>query len=688
LLVLSAILLGAIWPAIVQRFQVHPSEIDREAPYLARNIQATRTAYGIAGTKVIDYDAKQTLQPQQLKKDAQSIPGIRLLDPALVRPAFEQLQQVRGFYTMARVLDVDRYPVHGRLRDVVIAVREINLAGLPPAQRNWTNEHTVYTHGYGVVAAFGNQRNAQDQPVTNNDGKPVWAEQDLPPRGVLPPYQPRIYFGENSPAYSIVGEPPGHPGVELDLPATQGANPKTNVYQGTSGVPIGGTFNKLMYALHFSDANIFLSSRVNSASQILYNRDPISRVQKVAPWLVVDRDPYPAVVDGRIKWIMDCYTTTDSYPNSESRSLSEMTSDSLLPRSRYATLPHDDINYMRNSVKAVVDAYSGKVTLYAWDRDPILRAWSAAFPHTVTARSKIPPDLLAHMRYPEDLFKVQRNILATYHVQNPRTFYGASDKWRVPQDPEHPTQNQPPYRLSVRTPGEPKPVFSLTSVYTPNKRQNLAAFISVDSDPSLPDYGTIRILRLPSTNQTPGPSQIANNFHSDPAISRVLLAFSRTGSRAKFGNLLTLPVGDGLLYVQPLYTERQSGQGNYPVLRYVVASFGQDVGIGTTLTEALDNVLGIAPTPTNPTQPTQPPTTGNGGGTQPPPSGTVSQGVRNLLKRADIQFAKAKRALKAGDLTGYAQAEGKAQSLVRQALKLATQQATKSGTKSSTKSSG
>ncbi|MGH3509334.1 MAG: UPF0182 family protein, partial [Nocardioidaceae bacterium] len=422
LLVLSAILLGAIWPAIVQQFQVGPSEQDKEGPYISKNIQATRAAYDIANTKVTDYDAKQTLDPSQLKRDAQSIPGIRLLDPQLVRAAFEQLQQVRGYYSVAPVLDVDRYPIDGRSRDLVIAVRELDLNGLSPAQRNWTNEHTVYTHGYGVIAAYGNQRNAQDRAVVNNDGKPVWAEQDLPPRGQItdefPPngYQARIYYGENSPNYSIVGRLPGHPKVELDLPSNQGATPRSNTYHGSSGVGVGSLFRQMLYAIKFSDANIVLSSRVNADSRILYDRDPRDRVQKIAPWLTTDSDVYPAVVDGRVKWIVDCYTTTDEYPNSERGSLSDMTSDSLNPRTTYATLPTDNINYMRNSVKAVVDAYSGQVSLYAWDTDPLLKAWSAAFPGVVQPRSSIPPDLLAHMRYPEDLFKVQRTILATYHV--------------------------------------------------------------------------------------------------------------------------------------------------------------------------------------------------------------------------------------------------------------------------------
>lgn len=670
LLVLSSILLGVIWPGIVQQFQVKPSEPDKEATYIANNIKATRDAYGIANTKVTEYDAKSSLSNTELDADARSIPGVRLLDPAVVSDTFEQLQQVRGFYSVPRVLDVDRYKIDDEDRDVVIAARELNLDGLPVAQRNWANEHTVYTHGYGMVAAYGNQRNREDQPVTDNDGRPVWTERDLPPRGQLTDmfpkgYEARIYFGESSPEYSIVGKAPGGRDVELDLPEGSGGNPQNNTYDG-AGVPVGGLFNKLLYAVKFSEPNIVLSGRVNENSKILYDRAPRERVQKVAPWLTVDGDAFPAVVDGRVKWILDGYTTTDHYPNSEKDSLRSMTSDALSPNTTYATLPTDEINYMRNSVKAVVDAYDGSVDLYEWTqpgqkKDPILSAWEGAFPDAVKAQNTIPQDLLDHMRYPEDLFKVQRNMLAAYHVTDPKTFYGISELWKVPEDPEDKNRKQPPYRLSVKTPsGGADPVFSLTSVFVPNNRQNLASFISVDADANQPDYGTIRILQLPSNTQVPGPSQIANQFGADSDIQAKLLAFTRTNSRAVYGNLLTLPVGDGLLYVQPLYTLRNAGEGTYPVLRYVLASFGEDVGIGTTLSAALNDVLGTTALPDTGTA------AGNGNGNG--QTTAVPGNVRSLLRQAEAQFTAAQAALQKGDLQGYAAAQTRARQLVTRAL--------------------
>jgi uncharacterized membrane protein (UPF0182 family) len=669
LLVLSSILLGVIWPGIVQQFQVKPSEPDKERPFIANNIKATRDAFGIADTEVTAYDAQSSLSNSQLQADADSIPGVRLLDPAVVSDTFEQLQQVRGFYSVPRVLDVDRYEINGEARDVVIAARELNIDGLPEGQRNWANEHTVYTHGYGMVAAYGNQRDKGDNPVTDNEGRPVWAERDLPPEGQLTDmfpkgYQARIYFGENSPNYSIVGKAPNGRSVELDLPEGSGGSPQTNSYDGAAGVPVGGLFNKLLYAVKFSEPNIVLSSRVNSNSKILYDRAPRERVQKVAPWLTVDGDAFPAVVDGKVKWILDGYTTTDHYPNSEKDSLRTMTSDALSPNTTYATLPTDEINYMRNSVKAVVDAYDGSVDLYEWTpsgqkKDPILSAWEGAFPGAVQGQDKIPADLLEHMRYPEDLFKVQRNMLAAYHVTDPKTFYDGSERWKVPEDPEDKNRKQPPYRLSVRTPsGGKDPVFSLTSVFVPNNRQNLASFISVDADANQSDYGSIRILQLPSNTQVPGPSQIANQFGADSDIQAKLLAFTRTNSKAVYGNLLTLPVGDGLLYVQPLYTLRNSGEGTYPVLRFVLASFGDDVGIGTTLSAALSDVLGT----------TAPPETGGSSGPTGNAGPALPSNVRTLLQQAEAQFTAAQTALQKGDLQAYAAAQARARVLVQRAL--------------------
>ena len=654
LLLLTSILIGGIWPFVMQSFQVKPSEPDKEGPYIARNIEATRRAYDVADTKAESYTAKTSLTPSELTTSAESRVSTRLLDPTLIAPAFEQLQQVRGYYSVPTTLDVDRYKIgeDTQPQDIIIAARELNLAGLQESQRNWANDHTVYTHGYGIIAARGNKRGPQ--------GEPVWVEKDIPPTGELKLNQaPRIYFGENSPSYSIVGRPKSGKGstpIEVDIPrggqaaSDDKANATQNTYDGTGGVPIGNFFTRGLYAFKFAEPNIILSSRVNSASKIIYDRHPRDRVEKVAPWLTVDGDTYPAVVDGKVVWIVDAYTTSNSYPYSEHRSLRAATDDTLTQGRSQAALPTDQVNYMRNSVKAVVDAYDGSVKLYQWDtKDPVLKTWMKVFPGVVEPKSAIKQPLLEHLRYPVDMFKVQRDVLREYHVTDAQTFYEGGERWKVPEDPAG-TQSslQPPYYLSVSTPGEKAdqpPLFSLTTVYLPNSRQNLASFVSVNSEATAPDYGKLQILQLPSDTQVPGPSQIANQFSSDRGVTQALLQFRQSDAQVQNGNLLTLPVGNGLLYVQPVYIRRSAAEGTYPVLQFVAASFGQDVGFGQTLDEALRVALGLEEGSTE-FGTEAPPTSNNGqSGSQKTPS--------QYLADASDRYNEAQDALKKGDLATY-----------------------------------
>jgi len=646
-LVLSAVLLGALWPAALQQLRVRPSEPVKEASYITKNIQATRLAYGLEKTKVVNYEAKTTATPDQLSSDAEVLPGIRLIDPSVVGPTFEQLQQVRGFYSFPTDLDVDRYKIGNQVRDTVIAVREVQVDWLPAGQRNWNNDHTVYTHGYGVVAANGNQRAP--------DGTPVWSSKDLPPTGDLGDYEPRIYFGEQSPDYSIVGGPKGSAPVELDTPeGKNGGDPTLNTYQGKGGVPIGSFGNRLLYATKFRDANLLLSSRVNTDSKILYDRGPRERVEKAAPWLTPDGDPSPAIVDGQVVWIVDGYTTTANYPYSQKVALDDSTRDTTTGRGTIAQQPSEEINYIRNSVKAVVNAYDGSVNLYAWDEsDPLLKTWMKAFPDTVKPRSEISPALMSHLRYPEDMFKVQRDLLAKYHVEDATTWYQNSDLWRVPADPtvgpnsgsDAQTPDQPPFYLSLKMPGQDSPKFSLTSVYVPNaQRENLTGFLAVDSEASSPDYGQFRILRLPGNVQIPGPGQVANKFQTDEGIRQALLPINQpsSGARAQFGNLLTLPLGGGLIYVQPVYSVRTSGQGTYPVLRYVLVGFGDRVAFGTTLQEALQKVFNTnVETGEEEEKPGTP---------KPPPS---TQTIKQALTEAQSAYTAAQAALRSGNLAEY-----------------------------------
>ena len=650
LLALSSILIGGIWPAVMQSFQVKPSEPDKEAPYIARNIEATRDAYDVADAEVESYSAKTDLTPAELTQSAESRVSSRLLDPTLIAPAFEQLQQVRGYYSVPQTLDVDRYKIGDdeQPQDIIIAARELDLNGLQATERNWANDHTVYTHGYGIIAARGNQRGAQ--------GQPVWVEKDIPPTGELElKGPPRIYYGEQSPSYSIVGRPEGAKPIEVDIPrggsAADGddkANATQNTYEGKGGVPVGNFFNKALYAFKFGEPNIVLSNRVNENSKILYDREPRDRVNKVAPWLTVDGDPYPAVVDGKVVWIVDAYTTSNSYPYSEQRSLERATSDSLTASGSQAVLPRDEVNYMRNSVKAIVDASDGSVDLYQWDeKDPVLKTWMKTFPDAVKAKSEISDGLMEHLRYPVDLFKVQRDVLSRYHVTDAQTFYEDGERWKVPVDPASSSkQQQPPYYLSMSQPGAESPKFSLTSVYLPNSRENLASFVSVNSEATdKENFGKFQILQLPSDTQVPGPSQIANDFQTDTAVTQALLPFEQSkAAEIQRGNLLTLPVGNGLLYVQPIYIKRTSTEGAYPVLQFVIASFGDKVGFGQTLDDALKVAVGLEPGDTTPPEED---------GKTPPPEEGESKTTAQFLEDASEAYGKAQAAVKKGDLATY-----------------------------------
>jgi len=669
LVLVSSLVLSGAYPTMVQSFTVNPTEPDKERPYMQMNIAATREAYGISDVQIQDYSAVTTTAPGQLKSDAEALPGIRLIDPQLVQQTFEQLQQVRGYYTFPKVLDVDRYVIDGKQTDVVLGAREMDHTGLDPAVQNWNNLHTVYTHGYGIVAAYGNRR--------QTDGEPDWLARDIPTAGLLKADQPRIYFGEKTTDYAIVGRPEGQDPIEFDTP---GGGAQTgeqyNTYTGAGGVPVGSFVNRLLYATRFASVNMLLSDRVNSESKILYNRTPQERVKAVAPWLTTDSDIYPAIVDGRVVWIVDAYTTTMYYPNSQRVAVDDAISDNLTSVQGY--LPTTSINYIRNSVKAVVDAYDGTVSLYAWDdTDPILQTWMKVFPGTVKPKSEISADLRAHLRYPEDLFKIQRQILARYHMTDPASWYQQSDLWRIPAYPvkESSSGKEPTYYLSIKWPdaqaggepvkGDPGPLFSQTSVYTPNNRENLAAYMSVVAEATSDKYGQIRVLRMSDTQQIDGPGQAYNQMMANEQVSSTLLPYSSESSSANAlkGNLLTIPLGGGLLYVEPIYTRQVNTDAAFPILRFVVVRFGTSVAISTTLQGALDQVFsGNAGASTAETDVPDKP------GNQTGPPQTKEEKVQSALNEAETQFQAAQTALTNGDLAGYQTAMKAAQAAVEKAI--------------------
>ncbi|MDP2014109.1 MAG: UPF0182 family protein, partial [Actinomycetota bacterium] len=475
---------------------------------------------------------------------------------------------------------------------------------------------------------------------------------------------PRVYFGENSPSYSIVGAPEGKAPVELDYPDDASPTGQKNyTYKGTGGIAMGSFFNRLLFATKFQDSNIILSDLVNSESRILYDRDPLTRVSKVAPWLTLDQDPYPIVADGGIKWVVDGYTTSNNYPYSSRVSLSDATSDSLNTRTiGNGITPIDQINYMRNSVKAVVDAYDGTVTLYAWDAsDPVLQTWMKVFPDTVQPRAAMSADVLSHVRYPQDVFKVQRTILSRYHVTDPVTFYNGTDVWIVPFDPTiSPAQVfQPPYYLTLQMPGQLAPAFSLTTTFAPSRRQTLAGFMAVSSDP-LKDYGKIRVLQLPSNTTIPGPQQVQNTFESDPQVSSQLSLLRRGGSEVELGNLLSLPFNDGLLYVEPVYLRAASD--GFPLLQKVLVGYGQNVALEDTLVEALNKVFSISPDSGVDAIPSKGDITSEGS-TKPSPTpsatanGTAESQLSEALADAQRAYDSGLAALAKGDFTAYDEAQ-------------------------------
>ena len=650
LMVVSSLLIAGIYPSAVQQFQVKPSESSKEAPYIQRNIDATRTAYGLDGVVMQDYNATLTTTSGQLASDAATISNIRLMDPNVISSTFRQLQQIKPYYTFTESLDVDRYTVNGVTRDAVVAVRELSIDGNP--SRNWINDHLVYTHGFGFVAAFGNAVDA--------DGKPSFLVGDLPPTGGLGKFEPRIYFGENSPEYSIIGGVKTDNPVEFDYPDDTSASGQKNVtYSGSGGVPVGGLFNKLLFATKYQEQRILLSDLINKDSKILYNRSPRERVAKVAPWLTLDGDPYPSIVDGKIMWIIDGYTTSSQYPYSQSTTLADSTTDALTTNSSSITAQgNQKVNYIRNSVKATVDAYNGTVTLYEWDqKDPILKSWMKAFPGTVKAKSAISKGLMEHLRYPEDLFRVQRDVLSSYHVRTADAFYGGQDFWRVPRDPSTFGANagaQPPYYLTMELPGAKSPAFSLTTPFVPRgSRENLSAFAVVNSTPG-PEYGKMTVLQLPRSTNIAGPSQIASNFEAKPEVANALSLLRQGGSDVVLGNLLTLPVGGGLLYVQPVYVRATSNTAAYPLLQKVLVSFGDVIGFDNSLKGALDQVFG-----------------GNSGTSNSGTTTTTSDSSADLkaaLAAAKQALADGQSALAKGDFAAYGRAQDRLKAAIASAI--------------------
>jgi uncharacterized membrane protein (UPF0182 family) len=683
LLILSNVLVGVAWPAILDQFSVKPNANDKEAASIQRNMDATRQSFGLNNVKYEDYPGKTEASAGAVKADTGTVSNIRLLDPNILSDTFTQRVGRENFYGFPAKLDVDRYNVGGTTQDYIVAAKEIKTDGLTGNQTSWINKHLVYTHGNGFVAAPANTIDRAVKDSNSDGGYPIATTSDTTnPTGAgavggqpgIQVSQPRIYYGELTNDYAIVGGTPGKAPGEYDTDSQRGY-----IYKGTGGVSLDNWFNRLVFSAEYGERNILFSDAIGTNSKIMYNRDPRERVGKVAPWLTLDGDPYPAVVGGRIQWIVDGYTTLNNYPYAQQTQLGEATNDSLNGVTRQA---NSSINYIRNSVKATVDAFDGTVTLYsADDKDPVLKAWEKVFPGLVKPSSAISPELRSHFRYPEDLFKIQRELLARYHVSSPQEFYAQQAFWSVPQDPTEDgssttaaanVANQPGYYVLANAAGEGKPTFQLTSALTGLQRQYLASWMSVSSDPG--DYGTIRVLRLPpasGANQVDGPVQVQNRFQSDPRVAQDRTLLNNPNVIPIYGNLITLPVADGFLYVEPVYI-RQRNQLSYPQLARVLVSYGAKIGFASTLNEALDQVFGagtgaaattppLGDTSTPPTTPTTPtsPTT--------PPAG--SGGSNPALDKAVADIQAALSQLKAAQQSGNFTDQGAALSALDAATK-------------------
>jgi uncharacterized membrane protein (UPF0182 family) len=666
-----SIIIGGVIPTVFQRFRVAPQELQREEPYIQRNIDASRQAFGLDGVQLRSFADKPTLTAADVSANQSTVDNIRLWDPEVLQPAIRNLQAIAQYYSFSDV-DVDRYLVDNQLRQVMISVREVDPSQLPQAARTWQNLHLAYTHGYGVVATQVNTAASQGQPdfiVSDFDQE----------RAKIPVTQPRVYFGEPpeaGPDYVVVDTKQ----PEVDRPTPTG-DTRTTSYNGDGGIRLSSFGRRLAFALRFRDINLLLSGNLTSQSRLLFNRDIRDRVEKVAPFLQWDGDPYAVVVNGRILFVRDGYTVSDNYPYVQRIDLGEAAR-------RNGSTGHGvrgSGNYIRNSVKAVVDAYTGKVTLYAFDEsDPILKAWRKAFPDLFAARSAISSGLREHLRYPEDLFAIQTERYTLYHLTKADELYSRKDLWALPDDRSGEIRSQQsqsavaalapaasplkmrPYYLLTSLPGEQGSKFVLVMPFTPNNKQNLLGYVAASSDPD--DYGRLTLVGLDPSRTIDGPTQVNARILANPRVASELTLLNQQGSQVILGNLLIVPVKDSLLYVQPIFVRSTSGGGagpgsssTIPLLEKVAVVLNTDVGYAPTLSEAIGEVVsGQTPPQQQPPQqqpPQQQPT-------QPPAAANVQQ----LLQQANREYNLANQALQKGDLAGYQQHVNAMAKLLQQAL--------------------
>jgi hypothetical protein len=637
---LVALVAGMGYPAFVQRFVVEPAESAKEAPFIDRNIKATRAAMGLDNVEVRPFAYDEELTPDALVANAETIRNVRLWDPQVLRRTYQRLQEVRTFYRFTDV-DIDRYVVGDQLTQIVLSARELNSDSLP--SDTWENRRLAFTHGYGAVLSPANAVTA--------DGQPDFLVKNIPPQGEPQIAQSRLYHGELIAGYAIVGA--GRD--EIDFLRDDGTA-VANRYDGRGGVPIRSLLRRVAFALRFADINPVISQFMTSESRILYIRDIRERARTIAPFLHYDTDPYPVVLDGRVTWLMDAYTTTDRYPYAQRANRNRLDAASGL---------NHDLNYVRNSVKVAVDAYHGDVTFFVVDpADPLLAAYVKAFPGLLKSTDEIPDDLRAHFRYPEDLFRVQTNMWGRYHIGDPLEFYSQSDRWNIAQHPGADVPNQggapparepdapgegrmDPYYLLMRLPGAPRAEFLILQPFVPysadDTRRELSGFMVAKSDPQ--DYGTLEVFVMPRDRQVDGPAIVNARINQEPEVSQLITLLSRAGSEVLLGNLLIIPVEQSVVYIRPLYVQA-TGANAVPELKKVIVAFGERIAIRDSLQDALVAVFGDAPETLEEGPPSEQP---------PGPAEELPREVRRLLDEAARAFAEADAALRAGDPVRYAQ---------------------------------
>jgi len=639
-----SIIVGGLVPAAIQRFRVVPDELNKELPYVANHIDYTRLAYNLNTIEEKSFEASPNLSGSDIADNEQTVDNIRLWDPTVLAETYSQLQEIRAYYALDEV-DVDRYEINGELTQVMVSARELDQTNLPAV--GWVNERLQYTHGFGVVFSPANNVASQGQPDFYVKGVPATSTVSE-----LEVEQPRIYFGESADSleYVVVNSLQD----EVDYPlSTEGQSVAYTNYSGEGGVGIGSFFRRLGFALRYSELNLLISNQLSDDSKLIMERNIVSRVKKGAPFLYTDNDPYLALIDGQLFWIIDMYTVSDKYPYAQPADTRRINENSGLPM---------NFNYLRNSVKAVVNAYDGTLNYYVVDEeDPIIQSYVDIFPELFSSKSEMSSELLDHIRYPEDLFTIQSDMYRDYHMIDPRVFYADEDPWVIPTDssttPRVATlrgefteigfKPMLPYYLLMNLPGETDLSYLIFQPFNPENRPNMQSFLVADADPE--NYGQLIDFRLPKGEFVDGPSQVATRINQDPDISQIFTLLDQQGSSVIKGNLFVVPINQSILYYQPIYL--QGEQNPLPEFKFVVVVFQDRIIMEETLSEALDSIFGERILEDTKDE-------------------NDSESPLDLLQKASDAFDKAQEELIAGNLGKYQELIERAQSLVALAIDL------------------